>query len=68
MNNHAKISLRCGIAGIIGALLFALVGFISSIIGLIYGVKANYTAGIILNIVALVLSVISSIIGVAMMS
>lgn len=67
VNNHAKISLSCGIAGVIGALLFALLGFISSIIGLIYGVKANYTAGIILNIVALVMSVISSIIGVALM-
>ena len=73
MNGPKKTqtSLILGIVGIVFAWLFALVGHITSIIGIVLGIKeykeTNNIAGLTLSIIGEVCSVISSLIGIAMM-
>jgi len=63
-----SISLILGIIGIVGAWLFALIGHISSIIGIVIGIKeykeTSQITGLALSIVGEICSIISSIIGV----
>ena len=65
--NKASASLILGIVGIIFAWLFALVGHITSIIGIILGIKeyreTEKMTGLVLSIVGEVCSIFSSIIG-----
>ena len=61
-----------GCIGIIGAFLFALIGHIASIIGIVLGIKeyrkSGKMTGLVLSIVAEVCCILSSIIGAVMMS
>ena len=61
-----------GIIGIVGAFLFALIGHIASIIGIVLGIKdyrkTGKMTGLVLSIVAEVCCIFSSIIGAVMMS
>ena len=65
--HQAKVSLILGIIGIVFAWLFALVGHITSIIGIIIGIKeykeTEKMTGLILSIIGEVCSIFSSIIG-----
>lgn len=67
-----KAAMILGIIGIVFAWLFALVGHIVSIIGIVVGIKEYKTTekmtGLILSIVGEVCAIFSSIIGAAMMS
>lgn len=67
MEKKAQTSLILGIVGIVFAWLFALVGHIVSIIGIVNGIKAyketEKMAGLTLSIIGEVCSIISSIIG-----
>lgn len=71
-NKKVQKSLILGVIGIVFAWLFALVGHIVSIIGIIIGVKeykeTNKNTGMIISIIGEVCSIISSIIGVVMLS
>lgn len=72
--NGKKIqkSLILGVIGIVFAWLFALVGHVVSIIGIIIGVKeykeTNKNIGMIISIIGEVCSIVSSIIGVVSLS
>lgn len=61
-----------GVIGIIGAFLFAIIGHIASIIGIVLGIKdykkSGKMTGLVLSIVAEVCCIFSSIIGAVMMS
>lgn len=63
-----QVSMILGIIGIVFAWLFALVGHIASVIGIVFGVKeykeTNKSLGLILSIVGEVCSIISSVIGI----
>ena len=63
-----QASIILGIIGIVFAWIFALVGHITSIIGIVLGAKeykeTNKSAGLILSIVGEVCSIISSLIGI----
>ena len=61
-SNRSTASLVLGIIGLI-AWILPLIGFPVVIIGLILGIKKKYTAGIVLNVIALVLTVANSAIG-----
>ncbi len=67
----SKASLILGIIGIITAWLIALVGHITSIIGIILGIKeykkTGNMSGLILSIIGEVCAILSSIIGAVMM-
>lgn len=69
-NSHASLIL--GIVGIVFAFLFALVGHITSIIGIILGIKeyreTESMAGLVLSIIGEVCSIFSSIIGAVTLS
>ena len=62
-----QVSLILGIVGIVFAWLFALVGHITSIIGIVMGIKeykeTEKMTGLILSIIGEVCSIFSSIIG-----
>ena len=62
-----SVALILGIIGIVFAWLFALVGHITSIIGIILGIKeykkTEKMAGLVLSIIGEVCSIFSSIIG-----
>ena len=63
----SKSSVILGIIGIVGGILFAIVGHICSIISIIFGIR-DYTnkkkmTGLILGIIGEVISIFSSIIG-----
>lgn len=64
---RTQVSMILGIVGIVFAFLFALIGHITSIIGIIFGVKeykeTNRITGLTLSIVGEVCSILSSIIG-----
>lgn len=66
----SSVSLILGIVGIVSAWLFALVGHITSIIGIVFGVKEyNETgnmAGLVVSIIGEICAIISSVIGVLM--
>lgn len=70
--SKSQISLILGIIGIVSAWLFALVGHITSIIGIVLGIKeykeTNRMTGLILSIIGEVCSVLSSIIGAVVFS
>ena len=63
----AQTSLILGILGIVFAWIFALVGHITSIIGIVIGIKEykenEKMAGLVLSIIGEVCSIFSSIIG-----
>ena len=65
-----KTGLVLGILGIVFAWLFALVGHVLSIIGIIVGIKeykaTNKMTGLILSIIGEICAIFSSIIGAAM--
>jgi hypothetical protein len=68
-------ALVCGIVGIPGALLLALIGYVLGIIAIVLGVRSRSsskktlaTAGIILGVVTLVVALINSILGVMLFS
>ena len=65
-------SMILGIVGIATAFLFALVGHITSIIGIVLGVKeyrrTGKNIGLILSVIGEVCSVLSSLIGIIMMA
>ena len=67
-SSKIQISLILGIIGIVSAWLFALVGHITSIVGIVIGVKeykeTEKNLGLVLSIIGEVCSVVSSIIGV----
>ena len=71
-NKKVQKSLILGVIGIVFAWLFALVGHIVSIIGIIIGVKeykeTNKNTGLIISIIGEACSIVSSIIGVVMLS
>ena len=62
-----QVSLILGIVGIIFSWLIAIVGHVTSIIGIVFGIKeykqTNQKLGLILSIVGEVFSILSSIIG-----
>ena len=62
-----SVSLILGIIGIVFAWLFALVGHIVSILGIVFGIKeykeSEQFSGLILSIIGEVCSIFSSIIG-----
>ena len=66
-NKKTSVSLILGIIGIVSAWLFALIGHITSVIGIILGIKEyNETknmTGLTLSIIGEVCSIFSSIIG-----
>ena len=68
----ASVSVILGIIGIVFAWLFALVGHIVSIIGIIFGIKeyreTEKMIGLILSIIGEVCSIFSSIIGAVVVS
>ncbi len=70
-NKKMQKSMILGIIGIIFAWLFALVGHVVSIIGIIIGVKeykeTNKNTGMIISIIGEACSIVSSIIGVVLM-
>lgn len=63
----SQVSLVLGIIGIVSAWLFALVGHITSIIGIILGIKeyreTGRMTGLVLSIIGEVCAILSSIIG-----
>ena len=66
-----QVSMILGIIGIITAWLFALIGHITSIIGIVLGIK-EYKAtgkmtGLVLSIIGEVCAILSSLIGMVMM-
>lgn len=65
-------SIVFGIIGILGAFLFALIGHIASIIGIVLGIKdykkTGKMTGLVLSIVAEVCCIFSSIIGAVVMA
>ena len=67
-----QTSLILGIIGIVFAWIFALIGHITSIIGIVIGTKeykkTGKTPGLVLSIIGEICSVISSIIGVLAMT
>ena len=67
-NDKSVFSYVFGITGIVFAWLFALIGHILSVLGIVFGIKEyrenGKTAGLILSIIGEVCSVISSIIGI----
>ena len=67
-----QISLILGIVGIVFAWLFALVGHITSIVGVVIGIKeykeTDKMTGLVLSIVGEVCSIFSSIIGAVALS
>ena len=67
-----QVSLILGIVGIVFAWLFALVGHITSIIGIVIGIKeykeTDKMTGLVLSIVGEVCSIFSSIIGAVVLS
>ena len=67
-----KTALILGILGIVFSFIFALVGHILSIIGIVIGIKEkktmNYSTGLTLSIIGEVCSVISSILGILLTS
>ena len=69
-DKKTQVSLILGIVGIVFAWLFALVGHITSIIGIVIGIKeyreTNKMTGLVLSIIGEVCSVFSSIIGATM--
>ena len=69
---ESHVPLILGIVGIIFAWIFALVGHITSIIGIVLGIKeykeTNRMTGLVLSIIGEVCSIISSIIGAVAMS
>lgn len=64
----SNASVILGIVGIVSAFLLAIVGHVTSIMGIIKGVKDKNTAGLVLSIIGEVCSVISSLVGMLMMS
>lgn len=66
-NSNVQLSLVLGIIGMVAAWLFALIGHITSIIGIIIGVReykeTNNELGLVLSIVGELFSILSSIIG-----
>ena len=66
-NKNIQVSVILGIMGIVFALLFAIIGHIASIIGIILGIKeykeTGKMTGLILSILGEVCSIFSSIIG-----
>ena len=71
-NKKTQTSVTLGIIGIVFAWLFALVGHIISIIGIILGIKeykeTEKMTGLILSIIGEVCSIFSSIIGAVALS
>ncbi len=69
-NNQTYASLVLGIVGIIFAWVFALVGHITSIIGIVLGAKAykatNKMSGLVVSIIGEICSIISSVMGVVL--
>ena len=72
VKKDSKAPIILGIVGIIFAWLFALVGHVTSIIGIILGIKeyrnSGKMTGLTLSIIGEVCAILSSIIGVAAMS
>ncbi len=70
--NQTSVSLILGIIGIVFAWIFALIGHIISIIGIVMGIKeykeTDKVIGLVLSIIGEVCSIISSAIGVIMVS
>lgn len=71
-DKKTQTSVILGIVGIVSAWLFALVGHIASILGIILGIReykeTKKTTGLILSIIGEVCSIISSIIGLVIFS
>ena len=67
-----QVSVILGIVGIIFAWLLAIIGHITSIIGIVFGIKeykqTNKMLGLILSIVGEVFAILSSIIGAVALS
>ncbi len=67
-NSKFQISLVLGIIGIVFAWLFALIGHVVSIIGIVIGVKekkeTGKSTGLIISVIGEICAVISSLIGV----
>jgi len=70
--NEKQLAFIFGIVGIVAAWIFALVGHIFSIIGIVYGVKeykeCENASGLTMSIVGEVCSVFSSLIGIGIMT
>ena len=64
----SNASVILGIVGIVSAWLFALIGHITSIIGIVRGIKDHNNAGLVLSIIGEGCSIISSMIGIFMMT
>ncbi|MBR5569765.1 MAG: zinc ribbon domain-containing protein [Oscillospiraceae bacterium] len=68
----ADTSMILGIIGIIAAWIFALAGHITSIIGIVYGLKeqreTGHSNGLICSIIGEVCSVFSSLLGIVLYS
>jgi len=66
-DNKTQISIILGTVGIVAAWLFALVGHVTSIIGIVIGIKeyrqTDKISGLTLSIVGEACSILSSIIG-----
>ncbi len=71
-NHSTQVSFVLGTIGIVSAWLFALVGHITSIIGIVLGIKeyreSEKMTGLVLSIIGEVCSVFSSIIGAVTLS
>lgn len=71
-NKKTQVSVILGIIGIIFAWLFALIGHIVSIIGIVLGIKdykeSEKMTGLILSIIGEACSILSSIIGAVALS
>ena len=71
-DEKTQVSLVLGIVGIVFAWLFALVGHITSIIGIVIGIKeykeTEKMTGLVLSIIGEVCSIFSSIIGAVVFS
>ncbi len=69
---EAQVSVILGIIGIVAAWLFALAGHIVSIVGIVFGVReyksSGKMTGLVLSIIGEVCSVISSLLGIVLMS
>lgn len=67
-----QASMILGIIGIVFAWLFALVGHITSIVGIVLGIKeyreSNRMSGLVLSIIGEICSIFSSIIGAVVFS
>lgn len=67
INKKAQISFVLGIVGIVSAWLIPLVGHITSIVGIVFGIKeykeTEKAAGLILSIIGEICSIFSSVIG-----